>query len=171
MLKGFICFDGSFLQSLLLLVNLNSQLGELLAAVGVEVGFKTRETSASTDELGVCNQVTGPRRPYDVIIRNGRIIDGTGNPWFSGDLGIRDGRIANFVNWTKGKLLGPDGKPVSANPLGKFLGQAFAQLQLDQLEVICVQQVAQPAGILRRSEAEDDVPEGVVRSPTPPGRT
>jgi dihydroorotase/N-acyl-D-amino-acid deacylase len=32
--------------------------------------------------------------PYDIIIRNGRIIDGTGSPWYSGDIGIRDGRIA-----------------------------------------------------------------------------
>ena len=32
--------------------------------------------------------------PYDVIIRNGHIIDGTGSPWYSGDIGIRDGKIA-----------------------------------------------------------------------------
>jgi len=32
--------------------------------------------------------------PYDFIIRNGHIIDGTGSPWYSGDIGIRDGRIA-----------------------------------------------------------------------------
>ncbi|HJR51987.1 MAG TPA: D-aminoacylase [Gemmatimonadales bacterium] len=31
---------------------------------------------------------------YDLVIRNGRIIDGTGSPWYSGDLGIRGGRIA-----------------------------------------------------------------------------
>jgi N-acyl-D-amino-acid deacylase len=31
---------------------------------------------------------------YDVIIRNGHIIDGTGSPWYRADLGIRDGRIA-----------------------------------------------------------------------------
>ncbi len=30
---------------------------------------------------------------YDVIIRNGRIIDGSGNPWASGDLAIRGDRI------------------------------------------------------------------------------
>ena len=30
---------------------------------------------------------------YDLIISNGRIIDGTGSPWYSADLGIRDGRI------------------------------------------------------------------------------
>src|ERR1051326_3385069 len=32
--------------------------------------------------------------PYDLIIRNGHIIDGTGSPWYSGDIGIRNGRIA-----------------------------------------------------------------------------
>jgi len=31
---------------------------------------------------------------FDVVIRNGRIIDGTGSPWYSGDIGILDGRIA-----------------------------------------------------------------------------
>src|SRR5262249_41270650 len=31
---------------------------------------------------------------YDVIVRNGHIIDGTGSPWYSGDIGIRDGHIA-----------------------------------------------------------------------------
>src|ERR1051325_3579480 len=32
--------------------------------------------------------------PYDLIIRNGHIIDGTGSPWYSRDIGIRNGRIA-----------------------------------------------------------------------------
>ena len=32
--------------------------------------------------------------PFDILIEHGRIIDGTGSPWFSGDLGIRDGQIA-----------------------------------------------------------------------------
>jgi N-acyl-D-amino-acid deacylase len=33
---------------------------------------------------------------YDVIIRNGRIIDGTGNPWVSGDIGVIGDRIAKI---------------------------------------------------------------------------
>ena len=33
-------------------------------------------------------------QPYDLVIRNGRIVDGTGSPWYSGDVGIRGGRIA-----------------------------------------------------------------------------
>jgi N-acyl-D-amino-acid deacylase len=33
-------------------------------------------------------------QPFDLVIRNGRVIDGTGSPWYSGDVGIRGGRIA-----------------------------------------------------------------------------
>src|SRR5438128_2200669 len=31
---------------------------------------------------------------FDVLIRNGRIVDGTGAPWFRGDIGISGDRIA-----------------------------------------------------------------------------
>src|SRR6476661_10266700 len=33
-------------------------------------------------------------RPFDVVIVNGHVIDGTGSPWYAADVGIRDGRIA-----------------------------------------------------------------------------
>ena len=36
---------------------------------------------------------TAPR-PFDLVIEHGHIIDGTGSPWYSGDIGIRAGRIA-----------------------------------------------------------------------------
>jgi dihydroorotase/N-acyl-D-amino-acid deacylase len=35
---------------------------------------------------------------FDLVITHGRIIDGTGSPWYSGDLGIRAGRIAAIGN-------------------------------------------------------------------------
>lgn len=36
----------------------------------------------------------GAAQTFDVVIRNGHIVDGTGSPWYSGDIGIRGGRIA-----------------------------------------------------------------------------
>jgi len=33
-------------------------------------------------------------QPYDLVIRNGRIVDGTGSPWYSGDIAIQGGKIA-----------------------------------------------------------------------------
>src|SRR5215469_10758679 len=35
---------------------------------------------------------------FDLVIQNGHIIDGTGSPWYSGDIGIRAGRIAAIGN-------------------------------------------------------------------------
>jgi dihydroorotase/N-acyl-D-amino-acid deacylase len=34
--------------------------------------------------------------PFDIIIEHGRIIDGTGSPWYLADVGIRAGRIASI---------------------------------------------------------------------------
>jgi len=33
---------------------------------------------------------------FDLIITQGRIVDGAGNPWFEGDVAIKDGRIAEI---------------------------------------------------------------------------
>ena len=39
---------------------------------------------------------------YDLLIKNGRIVDGSGMPAFRGDVGVKDGKIAEI-----GKLSGP----------------------------------------------------------------
>src|SRR6266536_3968850 len=36
--------------------------------------------------------------PLEVVITGGHIIDGTGSPWYSGDIGIHDGRVAAIGN-------------------------------------------------------------------------
>ncbi len=35
---------------------------------------------------------------YNLLIRNARVIDGSGNPWFRADVGVRDGKIAAIGN-------------------------------------------------------------------------
>jgi N-acyl-D-amino-acid deacylase len=37
---------------------------------------------------------TGPEGSYDVVISGGKIVDGTGNPWYYGDVGLKGDRIA-----------------------------------------------------------------------------
>ena len=39
-------------------------------------------------------------QPFDIVIVRGHIIDGTGSPWYSGDIGIRAGHIAAIGNLT-----------------------------------------------------------------------
>lgn len=47
--------------------------------------------------LSVCLLAFGaddPTDPCDLVIRNGRVVDGTGNPWIYGDIAVRGDRIA-----------------------------------------------------------------------------
>jgi N-acyl-D-amino-acid deacylase len=37
-------------------------------------------------------------QPFEIVITNGHIIDGTGSPWYSGDIGIRSGKIVAIGN-------------------------------------------------------------------------
>src|SRR5580693_639578 len=39
-----------------------------------------------------------PAPAFDLVITNGHIIDGTGSPWYSGDVGIRDGKVSAIGN-------------------------------------------------------------------------
>ena len=35
-----------------------------------------------------------PAPEFDLVVRGGRVVDGSGNPWYVADVGIREGRIA-----------------------------------------------------------------------------
>jgi N-acyl-D-amino-acid deacylase len=44
-----------------------------------------------------CSSPRAEQAPaYDVLIRGGHIVDGSGNPWFDADVAIKDGRIARI---------------------------------------------------------------------------
>jgi N-acyl-D-amino-acid deacylase len=51
-------------------------------------------TAAVVAALLISSCALGAADHYDTIVRNGHIVDGTGSPWYKGDVGIRQGRIA-----------------------------------------------------------------------------
>lgn len=59
---------------------------------------------------------------YDLLIQNARIVDGTGAPWYYGDLAVQDGRIAAM-----GKLTGQAAKQ-TVDAAGLALAPGFIDL-------------------------------------------
>src|SRR5687767_5328126 len=49
-------------------------------------------SAASPTSVPTTKATAGPAD--EIVIRNGRIVDGTGNAWFYGDVLVRGGRIA-----------------------------------------------------------------------------
>jgi dihydroorotase/N-acyl-D-amino-acid deacylase len=71
--------------------------------------------------------------PFDLVITNGHIIDGTGSPWYAGDVGIRDGRIAaigNLSDAARKRTFDAKGKIVAPGFVD-MLGQSEATILVD----------------------------------------
>ena len=58
----------------------------------------------------------------DIIIRNGKIIDGSGNSWYYGDIAVKDGRIVAV-----GRQLNYDGKK-TIDATGLIVAPGFIDL-------------------------------------------
>jgi N-acyl-D-amino-acid deacylase len=70
---------------------------------------------------------------FDLVIRNGHIIDGTGSPWYSGDVGIRDGRIAAIGNLSEAnakRTIDAQGRVVAPGFID-MLGQSEVTIMVD----------------------------------------
>jgi N-acyl-D-amino-acid deacylase len=63
------------------------------AASGLAMWGAALVASAGGHATGVGRDAPGSG-PFDLIIEHGRVIDGTGAPWYAADIGIRSGRIA-----------------------------------------------------------------------------
>src|SRR5215203_5929686 len=45
---------------------------------------------------GVAANLPAQSPDYDLVIRNGRVLDGQGNPWILADVAIKNGRFARI---------------------------------------------------------------------------
>ena len=61
---------------------------------------------------------------YDVVIRNGRVLDGGGNPWILADVAIKDGRFVRV-----GKVAGKGAREIDAT--GRYVSPGWIDV-MDQ---------------------------------------
>ena len=59
---------------------------------------------------------------YDLVIRNGRVLDGAGNPWILADVAIKDGRFVRI-----GKIEGKGKREIDAT--GRYVTPGFIDMQ------------------------------------------
>src|SRR5581483_1481217 len=70
---------------------------------------------------------------FDVVITNGHIVDGTGSPWYSGDLGIEGGKITaigNLSGVARARTIDAQGKVVAPGFID-MLGQSELTIMVD----------------------------------------
>lgn len=66
--------------------------------------------------LLIATSVAHAQTKVDILIKNGRILDGTGNSWYYGDVAVKDGRIfkiGKLENFTAGQIIDANNKIVS----------------------------------------------------------
>src|SRR5689334_19877570 len=74
---------------------------------------------------------------YDIVIHGGRIIDGTGNPWYAGDIAITDGHIVaigKIPGGTAKRVIEARGMVVAPGFID-MLGQSETALLIDNRSV------------------------------------
>jgi N-acyl-D-aspartate/D-glutamate deacylase len=85
------------------------------------------------DSVSAIAQTERTAPNYDLIIRGGRVIDGTGNPWYSGDVAIRGDRIVaigNLRGAAAARVIDAHGMVVSPGFID-MLGQSEFPLLID----------------------------------------
>ncbi len=83
--------------------------------------------------ISVSGSVRAQTPAFDIVIANGHIIDGTGSPWYSGDVGIRGGKIAAIGNLSaasRQRTIDAGGKVVAPGFID-MLGQSELTILVD----------------------------------------
>jgi N-acyl-D-amino-acid deacylase len=86
--------------------------------------FASSLTLVGAVALSASAQAPRADTTYDIVIRNGRVLDGEGNPWILADVGIRDGKFAKI-----GKITTHGKKEIDAT--GKYVSPGWIDM-MDQ---------------------------------------
>lgn len=100
-------------------------LGEIAAAA-----YDARGGGGVTME-GVSQQIGVGE--FDILIRNGHVVDGSGNPWYAGDVGIRGNRIeaiGNLADAHAKRVIDAKGMAVAPGFID-MLGQSESSILID----------------------------------------
>lgn len=87
---------------------------------------------------------------YDLVIKNARIIDGTGAPWFRADVAVKDGKIAAM-----GKITGEAKEVVDAKD--RYLAPGFIDIHSHSDD-----DVLSKGGVFSAPECESRILQGVT---------
>src|ERR1051326_790523 len=76
---------------------------------------------------------------YDIVIYGGMVVDGSGNPWYRADVGIKDGRIQKIGT------IAPDAARKAIQAAGKVVSPGFMDLHTHSDIPLLVDGTAQSA--------------------------
>ena len=110
-------------------LGLNTLLAAALLAASLAASIPGRQAAAPA---------------YDLVIANGRVVDGTGNPWFRADVAIKGGRVARV-----GRVAPGEARTV-IDARGQIVAPGFIDVH------------AHVEGIYRQPDAENFVRMGVT---------
>jgi N-acyl-D-amino-acid deacylase len=94
--------------------------------------------------LGAAAAAPAQQTAYDVVIRNGRVLDGDGNPWVNADVAIKDGRFVKI-----GRVEGRGAREIDAQ--GDYVSPGWIDMMDQSGEVL-----------LKNGLAENKLREGVT---------
>ncbi|WP_419165221.1 hypothetical protein [Candidatus Palauibacter sp.] len=87
----------------------------------------------------LCASMPASAQSYDVLIRNGRVLDGSGNPYFRADIGIRGDEIVavgDLPGATADRVVDAAGKYVTPGfiALHELVGKTLAEVSAERGE-------------------------------------
>jgi N-acyl-D-amino-acid deacylase len=100
--------------------------------------------------LGLSSPAAGLAAEADILIRNARVVDGTGSPWFLSDVAVADGRISAL-----GRNLQVDAKR-TIDAEGRVLAPGFVDVNTH------VESSSRRAGLSRLPRADNFLFDGVT---------